>query len=1151
MANTRDQMQDVFPIVFNFVKGEQPTAEKLTGLVKHTDTAFSQVTQGIGDPWDYASHDDGTGSRLNLSLENLGQSSLARIIGSSDWLSPMGGCWNESGSSKTVTLQSYRNSWTLGFPLVTLSSAINKTSGSSVATAMTWAGNVTVVTDVDGVLTTEVATAQDVDGDGDFFVDYLKGTIISYERPTSNVVLRITGLYMFGLGAPWATHNLIPHWNQTIPLCNVSLPTSTATTSTYILTLPIVSGASRLTTSSVKSFGRRSNTLSTTGDTTWSTNYCGEGSNYRLPSALTTSNLSSGDLIPEGYCLLWQGDRDGRVIPQVTFYYRNANSLTLETPLNWLIPGDNYRLIVSGASTADNINYLMQIARNNEHVGLTENPTISYTVPLSHKNLENRFADEISATYTSTIERWQFRESTYPTNQHPQYLHRGGYMENDLTGNSGNAMRGDLVLGGNDASLTYPYPVGDGDTPATASQSSALAFGGGNTLLEDYTANTFIRLDGTRDDVTWSAGDGHAERSLFNLDNTGTGSARFTGLTDTDALGSLSLVPWRGTPLYLRGYYPAGGYEKKDHGAILGFDMAHRREANHIRLVRVDRDTTAPSSAYNMPADIGQSASATLDITPGFDEVSYPGTQTRFCVQQLREFRFRGVPYVSSSTNVNDSLGGSNWRTGGQSTIAEFQKYFVSPGVVGADFLNVYSNAIFFSDTGDGNLSSLTTNGEDWLNDGTTTKTPSGIYYAPYTSSQDPHFYISVMGSSTSTQPFSVGSDYGLKYSDDDGKVIFHTGSTSAIRNNYYSTYLYTRYGIGNVLADYSDSKNGIALYSKTGDIRIVTSGAYWCGNYTSDSVSQKCITIGTNSNITNDTSGTTFEDTVFLLADSVLTMGEGSTYSYTDNIIIAAGKDITFGDTPTYTYGNQSLSKELWLCSGDDIRMYADDNILIETTGTVSGGDITLTSNDDITITAYGMLNLTGYTQDVNITAGEDVDITAGAAAKIRFYTSKAGNPNRLLRIRADLGPYANDVTLDTTAGGLHLESSSYILSETILNYSASDEVVGMTSAGVLGKWSSSIRDKKDVLSLHDVNWIYNIRPVSFLYKNNDDPQKIQYGFIAEEVEKINKELINYREDGKVSSVKYFSILGALTKAVQDQKKQIEELKLKLAGMI
>jgi len=743
---SRDQMQDVFPVVFDFVKGEQPTAEKLTGLVKHTDSGFSRITQGIGDPWDYAAHTNALGSSFSLSPVNLGQSSLARILGSSDWMSPPGGCWNEaSTTAKTITLSANRNSWTLGFPLVRVSpaSSISADSDASVAVPLTWSTHVSV-TDTDGILTTEVGSLDLVVANGDFFVDYYKGTITSYSSSQYPVVLEITNLNMFGAGVPWGTHNVIPHWDQSL-MCDVQQVSATATTTTYTMTFPLVSGSARTVARSNPSYGRSSHT-DNDKDTTWTIDDVGEGSLYRLPLAIT-STLSTGDLIPEGYCLLWDGGQDGRVIPSVSFYYINENTISLVTPLDWLNVGENYRLIISGTSAAENINHLIQTVRNNEHVGLTANPSLSYTIPLSHDNLENRFASNLDATL-STVNTWKFRESDYPTNCHPQYLHRGGYMEDDDDGNTANAMRGDLVMAGH---YLTGFELGQSSTAADVYQTAALAFGGGNTDKRSGLSNMFLRFEGVESANTYDAWTtGWAKRIPFGLDDTGATSYSAGG--DTESFGALSLYPWRGAPLYLRGAH-TGTLDADDleNGAVLGFDMGQRNEANYIRLMKSVRSTT--NARPNLPANVGQSATAILSITPNLS--------SRIVSDQIREFRFRAVSYVENATNTADSLGGSNTRS---VAIPEFEHHYTSPAIVGADFFNVYSNAIFFSDLGDGETTSFTEQGSNWLNNGTAVSTPTGIYFNPNAGAQLANFSFNFYDSVTTLPALSVGPYHGFHY---------------------------------------------------------------------------------------------------------------------------------------------------------------------------------------------------------------------------------------------------------------------------------------------------------------------------------------------------------------------------------------------------
>ncbi len=58
--------------------------------------------------------------------------------------------------------------------------------------------------------------------------------------------------------------------------------------------------------------------------------------------------------------------------------------------------------------------------------------------------------------------------------------------------------------------------------------------------------------------------------------------------------------------------------------------------------------------------------------------------------------------------------------------------------------------------------------------------------------------------------------------------------------------------------------------------------------------------------------------------------------------------------------------------------------------------------------------------------------------------------------------------------------------------------------------------RYKNNIVAMENIDWVYNLRPVNYTYKNDLDNLR-QYGLIAEEVEKINKALISYNEDGTV----------------------------------
>jgi trimeric autotransporter adhesin len=101
----------------------------------------------------------------------------------------------------------------------------------------------------------------------------------------------------------------------------------------------------------------------------------------------------------------------------------------------------------------------------------------------------------------------------------------------------------------------------------------------------------------------------------------------------------------------------------------------------------------------------------------------------------------------------------------------------------------------------------------------------------------------------------------------------------------------------------------------------------------------------------------------------------------------------------------------------------------------------------------------------------------------------------------------------------------------------------VYVDNTGKIGYVSSSARYKDNIGNMEDVDWLYQLRPVNFTYKNDEQRIK-QYGLIAEEVEKVAPEFVSYNREGRPETVSYSSLIAPLLKAVQEQKQVIEELK-------
>src|SRR6202011_2237561 len=107
-----------------------------------------------------------------------------------------------------------------------------------------------------------------------------------------------------------------------------------------------------------------------------------------------------------------------------------------------------------------------------------------------------------------------------------------------------------------------------------------------------------------------------------------------------------------------------------------------------------------------------------------------------------------------------------------------------------------------------------------------------------------------------------------------------------------------------------------------------------------------------------------------------------------------------------------------------------------------------------------------------------------------------------------------------------------------------------------ILGTVTSSARFKEAIKPMDKASEaILALKPVTFRYKHELDPDGIpQFGLVAEQVEKVNPDLIVRDADGKVNTVRYEAVNAMLLneflkqhRQVQEQQKEIETLKAQL----
>ena len=108
------------------------------------------------------------------------------------------------------------------------------------------------------------------------------------------------------------------------------------------------------------------------------------------------------------------------------------------------------------------------------------------------------------------------------------------------------------------------------------------------------------------------------------------------------------------------------------------------------------------------------------------------------------------------------------------------------------------------------------------------------------------------------------------------------------------------------------------------------------------------------------------------------------------------------------------------------------------------------------------------------------------------------------------------------------------------IANFTASMVVDGALSATSITE-TSALKYKENINEITSSDIIYNLRPVTFDWKKDGSHD---VGLIAEEVGDHMPELVSKDKEGNVEGVKYSKLTSLLIKAVQDQQKQIDELK-------
>jgi len=245
---------------------------------------------------------------------------------------------------------------------------------------------------------------------------------------------------------------------------------------------------------------------------------------------------------------------------------------------------------------------------------------------------------------------------------------------------------------------------------------------------------------------------------------------------------------------------------------------------------------------------------------------------------------------------------------------------------------------------------------------------------------------------------------------------------------------------------------------------------------------------------------------------------GSGAAYTYIDS----AGdyiQNTAYGEVMLSENGEVGIGTDSYY--GTQLGIYDDDN---------SGFPFYMESNN-------ANNSMLGLDAD-NTTAKVGISVYRSGSNVGQFYLNSQND------IQLNVGPYGSAYTT------LYAKSSNGFVGIGTTNPGVELDVNGAVR-GTSVYQVSDIRLKKDILPItDDTKDLFKLQAVQYNWKENnafnkkfDNLDKTQFGFIAQEVEKIYPNLVSTDAQG-LKSVEYTQIIPLLVEALKEQQKEIDELK-------
>jgi hypothetical protein len=194
-----------------------------------------------------------------------------------------------------------------------------------------------------------------------------------------------------------------------------------------------------------------------------------------------------------------------------------------------------------------------------------------------------------------------------------------------------------------------------------------------------------------------------------------------------------------------------------------------------------------------------------------------------------------------------------------------------------------------------------------------------------------------------------------------------------------------------------------------------------------------------------------------------------------------------------------------------------------------------------------------TGYKALINNTTGDDN--TAFGYLALGFSGTGSGNVALGSNAGSNVTTASNVISIGSNVAAADVSNTCFIGNIFGVNVGMDALPVFINASGQLGTTASSRRFKTDIQQMDKSSEaILSLKPVTFHYKS-DRKNTSQFGLIAEEVAKVNPDLVVHDKEGKPYTVRYDQINAMLLneflkehKKLEAQQATIAELKTTLA---